>query len=169
MSAVPCLAYRRRKEAVERQIKEHQQAKYAAKCPFASKAAAATATAVAKDSTQTSADTATSAATAMATVPVSEAPSTSSTEEKQQQQQQSQQAVSKAAGKKVVVSIQTNEEKMQENMLSMRANDHETILNSNHLIRFVFFTQQQNTAPDQLNQYCRRLFEFDVIKVKKFK
>lgn len=41
----------------------------------------------------------------------------------------------------VVVSIQTNEDKAKENLL----------------------------APNKVNEYCRNLFEFDVIKVKKFK
>lgn len=34
MSSIPCLAYQKRKEAVEKQIKEHKEAKLSNKCPF---------------------------------------------------------------------------------------------------------------------------------------
>lgn len=111
MSSIPCLAYRRRKEAVEKQMKEHTQAKLQAtgKCPFTGASTPET-----------------------TTTPDANTNQTTSTEASKD---------FKANNKKVVVSIQTNEEKLKETILT----------------------------PEQINEYCRKLFEFDVIKVKKFK
>lgn len=96
VSAVPCLAYQRRKEAIERQIREHQEAK---KCPYS---------------------------------------------KQQQQQQQSNPTPTNSSltpNKRVTVSITTNEEKARESMI----------------------------AAAELHDYCKRMFEFDVVKVRKFK
>jgi hypothetical protein len=62
---------------------------------------------------------------------------------------------------KVTVSIQSNEEKAKENVLSSLA----LILNPNLSKNSFFFFQ----VPEKIHEYCKRLFEFDVIKVKKFK
>lgn len=78
ISSIPCMAYQRRKETVEKQIKEHNQSKLNAaqtKCPFA--------------------------ATNQAEQTIESNP----TEAKD------------LKGKKVTVSIQTNEEKSKENLL----------------------------------------------------
>lgn len=96
-SAIPCLAYQRRKEAVENQIREHQETK---RCPMTS----SNQTSTAPDSTTTTATTS-------------------------------------SGSKRVTVSITTNEEKTRESMVTAA----------------------------QLHDYCKRLFEFDVIKVRKFK
>lgn len=64
--------------------------------------------------------------------------------------------------KKVVVSIQSNEEKQKENLLSkyqIKIID-KLANNCKHFFR---------KAPEQVHEYCKKLFEFDVVKVKKFK
>jgi hypothetical protein len=135
------MAYRKRKEAVEKQIKEHNESKLTkaseAKCPFGAGASAAE------------------------SVP------------KNETDEQNNAANASNAGdlkdfklnKKVVVSIQTNEEKLKENVLSKNLKSKFIIKTSFFLILFA----RLNIAPEQIHEYCKKLFEFDVIKVKKFK
>lgn len=114
ISSIPCMAYKRRKEIVENQIKEHNQAKIqaqskgAAKCPVTNNGAV-------KNTTETN----------------------NNSENNNDKGAKS----SKQDNKKIVVSIQTNEEKSKENIMT----------------------------PEQIHEYCKLLFEFDVVKVKKFK
>ena len=130
ISSIPCLAYKKRKETVENQIKEHNQAKLnttkentanKSKCPF------------------------------------SEQKSTSLPENTNQTETSN----DPKSNKKVVVSIQTNEEKSKENLLG------KLVLNWRNL--FIFNLKRNLKAPDKVHDYCKKLFEFDVIKVKKFK
>ena len=108
MSSIPCMAYRKRKEAVEKQIKEHNESKLIkaseAKCPFGAGAAES----VLKNETD---------------------------------EQNNAANVSNAGdlkdfklNKKVVVSIQTNEEKLKENVLSKNL---ESIYNYNFFFNFI--------------------------------
>lgn len=117
-SAIPCLAYRRRKEAVERQIREHNEAK---RCSYTASQTTTTATAATSRTNEV------------------EVSGDSQQQSQTQLAQQAQQAPT--PNKRVTVSITTNEEKARENMLSAV----------------------------QVHEYCKRLFEFDVIKVRKFK
>ena len=140
MSSIPCMAYRKRKETVEKQIKEHNESKLnkasEAKCPFGA------------------------GASAPESVP------------KNETDEQNNAANASNAGdlkdyilnKKVVVSIQTNEEKLKENVLSKNF-ESKFISITFFLVLFV----RLNIAPEQIHEYCKKLFEFDVIKVKKFK
>jgi len=111
ISAIPCMAYRRRKEAVEKQIKEHNQAK----C---------------KPAPDESGNQTEMTVTEQVSLkcPFGGAGGANPQDEFQM-------------NKKVVVSIQTNDEKLKESIL----------------------------APEQVHEYCKKLFDFDVIKVKKFK
>ena len=131
MSSIPCLAYRRRKETVEKQIKEHNQNKTQAngKCPFsgAAKTSGSTPSTPVKSAAGGAAET----MTAPIVDNTLQSPSTSNNENGKDLK----------LNKKVVVSIQTNEEKLKETILT----------------------------PEQIHEYCKRLFEFDIIKVKKFK
>lgn len=104
VSAIPCMAYQRRKEIIEKQMREHQEAK---KCPFGGGGSKTTG---AGGPNQTSGG-------SQKTTPTN------------------------SNNKRVTVSITTNEEKARENMIPAA----------------------------QVHDYCRRLFEFDVIKVRKFK
>lgn len=112
IGSIPCMAYKKRKEAVESQMKEHKLAKQqaaanASKCPFSVEGVVANENGesnVVEDGNGCS---------------------------------------NKGAdiSKKVVVSIQTNEDKSKENLLS----------------------------PEELTAYCKLLFEFDTVRIKKFK
>jgi hypothetical protein len=129
MSSIPCLAYKRRKEAVEKQIKEHNQAKQQAssgKCPFMSGGDTNSSKTVTNESVPSS--TLDPPASDPNLLPKTETPSSQTSKDFK-------------TNKKVVVSIQTNEEKLKETILT----------------------------PEQIHEYCKKLFEFDVIKVKKFK
>jgi microprocessor complex subunit DGCR8 len=137
MSSIPCLAYRRRKETVEKQIKEHNQAKQQAaigsngKCPFSSNGDVNNLTKANEPSPSSSNNAATTSSSNNAE-PITQ-PTTASPA--------AQKSKDFKANKKVVVSIQTNEEKQKETILT----------------------------PEQIHEYCKKLFEFDIIKVKKFK
>jgi hypothetical protein len=120
VSTIPCLAYQKRKETIERQIREHQLTKASKPTEVADNLAA-------KDTGQCSGE----------PIPM---------QDKQNQ--------------KYVVSIQSNEEKSKENFLGMEKKP----------IDYSFScTFRLLIAPDKIHEYCKRLFEFDIIKVKKFK
>ncbi len=104
ISGIPCLAYQKRKETIERQIKEHQ----LTKTPKSNENVQEGNNSLAQNSNQCDDE---------------------------------MNPLQDKLNKKYVVSIQSNEEKSKENVL----------------------------APDKIHDYCKRLFEFDVIKVKKFK
>jgi hypothetical protein len=95
LSAVPCLAYRRRKEDVERQIREHNAAKQAAsRCPI---------TGIGNENESSSAS-----STALATKAASASEKTDT------------KINSLEPNKKFTVSIQSNSEKQKESLLSKR-------------------------------------------------
>lgn len=102
ISAIPCMAYRKRKEAVEKQIREHNQAKQAnvnlAKCPFTNKP---------NDQISSNSENI-----------KQENISSALSEKNVASNEQSPADPLVKSNKKVVVSIQTNEEKSKENMIS---------------------------------------------------
>ena len=97
ISSIPCMAYKRRKEIVEKQIKEHNQAKLNAspsvpnKCPFSSKKVSENPAEIGNDA-------------------IKETDASASNENKSTSNDNK-------PNKKVTVTIQTNEEKIKENLL----------------------------------------------------
>ena len=142
------MAFQKRKETIEKQIKEHQLARQAAKqnkCPINHLKTEA------KD------------------LKTENQEKIEDCAPKESSSNTSQTSANSAINpnKKFVVSIQTNEEKQKEMNLSKRAKIIRSISFKTKLMQFylyLFFLD-----PEQVNAYCKKLFEFEVVKVKKFK